>query len=64
MDFSFIGQVDLVFGNRHMRRFRYPFHKQEHGDQQTYFNGDGQVENNGQEECDKQYGNVRFRILQ
>lgn len=39
-------------------------HKQHAGNHQAHFNGNGQVEDDGQEESNQQYRDIRFRILQ
>ena len=63
VDFSFVREVDFVFYDRHMSRFSHTFHKEEHGDKQSDFDCDRQVEDNRQEESHQQHRYVAFRIL-
>ena len=59
----FIG-VDFIGNHRDFGSLHNTFHKEDAGDYQSYFDSDCQVEDNGQEESNQQYGDIRFRILQ
>ena len=60
----FLVRVNLVGNHRDFGSLHDTLHKEDAGNDQSYLDSDSQVEDNGQEERDKQYGNVRFRILQ
>ena len=60
----FFIRVNLIGNYRDFGSLHDTFHKEDASNHQSYLDSDSQVEDNGQEERDKQYGNVRFRILQ
>ena len=63
VDFSIVREIDLIFYYRHMSRFSHTFHKEEHGDKQSNFDRDCQIEDNRQEESHQQHRHIAFRIL-
>jgi len=61
---QFVIRIDFIFDDRYFGCFHHTSHKQDTGDHQTYFDGNSQIEYNGEEEGDQQYGHIRFGILQ
>ena len=61
---QFVIRIDFIFDDRYLGCFHHTSHKQDTGDHQTYFDGNSQIEYNGEEEGDQQYGHIRFGILQ
>ena len=57
-------RVYFIFDDGYFGSLHDAAHKQHAGNHQTYFNGNSQVEDDGQEESNQQYRDIRFRILQ
>ena len=59
----FIAGVDLVADDADFRGFHNTLHKEGASSYQTHLNGDGEVEDDGEEEGDEQYQDVAFGIV-
>ena len=55
--------VYLIHDDLNVGSLRHTLHEQQTGDDKSYFDGYGKVEDDGQEEGDEQNGNVALRIL-
>ena len=56
--------VYLVEDGMHIGNFCHAAHEEQTGTDETELNGDGEVEDDGKEECEQQYGDVALRIAQ
>ena len=63
-DIRFFIRVDLIRNDGDFSSLHDTFHEEYAGDDQSYFDGNCQVEDNSQEESDQQYGDIGLRILQ
>ena len=63
-DVQFVIRIYFVFDDRYFGSFHYTAHEQDACNHQAYFDGDSQVEDDGEEKSDKQYCYIRFGIFQ
>ena len=63
-DIRFLAGVYLVFDDRDFRCLHHTAHEEHASNNQTHFNGYGQIEDDGQEEGDEQHRDVRLRIAE
>ena len=63
LDVEFLVGVNLVADYLHVGCLSHASHEEQTGDDQSHLNGDGQVEDDGEEEGDEQYGDVTLGIL-
>ena len=60
----FLVQINLILSNcRHISGLAHSLHEEKTGDDQSHLDGNGQVEDDGQEEGNQEHGNVALRIL-
>ena len=59
----FVVGVDFVGNHFDLRALSHTLHEEEAGDEQTHFDGHGEVEDNGEQEGDDEHRNVALRIL-
>ena len=57
-------EVNLVENGMHIGRLCHASHEQQTGADEAKFDGDGEVEDNGEEESEQQYGDVALGIAQ
>ena len=60
----FLVQVNLVLSDSsYIGSLAHSLHEEQAGDDQTHLDGNGQIEDDGQEEGNQEHGNVALRIL-
>ena len=59
-----LGHVELIFQYRNLHILRHAAQEEQHGQQQTYLDGDGEVENDGENECRGENGHIGFGVFQ
>ena len=64
VDLALVREVDVVRGDGDARGLGDASHEEHHGQQQADLDGDGEVEDDGQEEGGEQHGDVAPRVLQ
>ena len=57
-------RVDFIRNDGDFSSLHDTFHEEYAGDDQSYFDGNCQVEDNSEEESNQQYGDIGLRILQ
>ena len=62
--FGAVGNVDLVAEHLDLGVLHHTAQEEHYGEEQTDFNGDGEVEYHSEQECDDKHGDIRFRILE